>query len=70
MQRLRPKSADELAKAERKAAASGKAERVFKAFQYQTRTSWSKSRRVVARAEHLAKGANPRFIVTWTPPKT
>ena len=26
--------------------------------------SWSRERRVVAKAEHLAKGANPRFVVT------
>ena len=26
--------------------------------------SWSRSRRVIAKAEHLEKGANPRFIVT------
>ncbi|HXZ47081.1 MAG TPA: IS1380 family transposase, partial [Pseudolabrys sp.] len=62
--RLEAEIASELAQAEQKAAASGKAERVFKEFQYQTRASWSKSRRVVAKAEHLAKGANPRFIVT------
>ena len=28
------------------------------------RDSWSRERRVVAKAEHLAKGANPRFVVT------
>jgi hypothetical protein len=26
--------------------------------------SWSRERRVVAKAEHLAKGSNPRFVVT------
>ena len=26
--------------------------------------SWSRERRVVAKAEHLDKGANPRFVVT------
>jgi hypothetical protein len=26
--------------------------------------SWSRERRVVAKAEHLPKGANPRFVVT------
>jgi hypothetical protein len=26
--------------------------------------SWSRHRRVVAKAEHLPKGANPRFVVT------
>ena len=62
--RLEAEIAGELSEAKQKAAASGKAERVFKEFQHQTRASWSKSRRVVAKAEHLAKGANPRFIVT------
>jgi hypothetical protein len=62
--RLEAEIADELVEAEKKAAASGKAERAFKAFQYQTRNSWSNERRVVAKAEHLSKGANPRFIVT------
>ena len=28
------------------------------------RISWSRARRVVAKAEHLAKGSNPRFVVT------
>jgi hypothetical protein len=44
--------------------ASGKASRVFKDFLYQTRKSWSCQRRVIGKAEHLAKGANPRFVVT------
>lgn len=43
---------------------SGKAARVFKDFVYQTKQSWSQQRRVVGKAEHLSKGANPRFIVT------
>ena len=43
---------------------SGKAARVFKDFVYQTKKSWSRQRRVVGKAEHLSKGANPRFIVT------
>lgn len=38
--------------------------RYFADFEYQTRDSWSRSRRVIGKAEHLAKGANPRFIVT------
>mgnify|MGYP005802949065 CR=1 FL=1 len=43
---------------------SGHAARVFKDFDYKTRKSWSRPRRVIGKAEHLAKGANPRFIVT------
>jgi Transposase DDE domain group 1 len=41
--------------------------RVFKDFTYRTLKSWSRSRRVVGKAEHLAKGANPRFVVTSLP---
>jgi hypothetical protein len=33
-------------------------------FSYRTRHSWSRSRRVVAKAEYLEKGENPRFLVT------
>jgi len=43
---------------------TGKAARVFTEFDYRTRKSWSCSRRVVAKAEFLDKGENPRFIVT------
>jgi len=43
---------------------SGEATRIFRDFPYQTRKSWSCQRRVVGKAEHLAKGSNPRFIVT------
>lgn len=38
--------------------------RVFAELQYRTLESWSRERRVVAKAEHLSKGANPRFVVT------
>jgi hypothetical protein len=38
--------------------------RLFKEFTYRTRKSWSRERRVVGKAEHLAAGANPRFVVT------
>ena len=46
---------------------SGNAARVFKDFVYRTKKSWSRQRRVVGKAEHLSKGANPRFIVTSLP---
>lgn len=38
--------------------------RVFAELRYETHTSWSRERRIVAKAEHLDKGANPRFVVT------
>ena len=43
---------------------TGQAARLFAEFQYQTRKSWSRARRVVAKAEYLEKGQNPRFVVT------
>jgi Transposase DDE domain group 1 len=38
--------------------------RVFAELRYATLKTWSRERRVVAKAEHLSKGANPRFVVT------
>jgi hypothetical protein len=44
---------------------SGKAERRFKDLAgWQTRESWSRARRVVAKAEWTGGEANPRFVVT------
>jgi hypothetical protein len=44
--------------------ATGEAARTFQEFTYRTRKSWSRERRVIGKAEHLAKGSNPRFVVT------
>jgi hypothetical protein len=62
--RLEPMIAEELAQARAAFEETGKAARVFKELAYRTKASWSRSRRVVAKAEHLEKGANPRFVVT------
>jgi hypothetical protein len=43
---------------------TGQPVRRFKDFRYATVDTWSRRRRVIGKAEHLAKGANPRFIVT------
>ena len=45
-------------------AETGKPARVFTEFDYQTRKSWARARRVVVKAEYLDKGENPRFVVT------
>jgi len=45
-------------------AETGKAARVFTEFDYQTHNSWARARRVVAKAEYLDKGENPRLVVT------
>ena len=68
--RLNAKIVPELAQARARHSATAKSARVFKDLDYRTRKSWSKTRRVVAKAEHLAKGANPRFIVTSLPAGT
>lgn len=57
----------ELEQAKRQHQASGHAARLFKDFQYQTRKSWSRRRCVIGKAEHLSKGANPRFVVSSLP---
>jgi hypothetical protein len=62
--RLNQEIEAEMAQAQQLQQQSGQAARVFKDFRYRTRTSWSCERRVVGKAEYLAKGENPRFIVT------
>ena len=56
--------ADDLAAAEIESLAKRGPARRFADFAWRTRDSWSRTRRVVAKAEHLPKGANPRFVVT------
>ena len=41
--------------------------RVFAEFTYQTQRSWSRTRRVMGKAEVSAAGDNPRFVVTNLP---
>lgn len=41
--------------------------RIYQELRYRTRTSWSRKRRVVAKAEVLPGKDNPRFIVTSLP---
>ena len=43
---------------------TGKPTRVFTEFRYRTRKSWSRARRVIAKAEQIAGKENPRYIVT------
>ena len=51
-------------KAKRDWACSGHAARRYIQLSYRTRSSWSCPRRVVAKAEYMEKGPNPRFVVT------
>ena len=59
--------ADDLAAAEAASLAQGGPVRRFADLPWHTLDSWSRARRVVAKAEHLPKGANPRFVVTSLP---
>jgi hypothetical protein len=67
-ERLKAEVKKELTKAKRQYRETKRAARFFKDFYYQTRKSWSQRRRVVAKAEHLEKGENPRFVVTSLTP--
>jgi hypothetical protein len=62
--RLIQQIAAEMAQAQQIHQSTQQPARVFKDFRYRTRHSWSCERRVVGKAEYLAKGENPRFIVT------
>lgn len=68
--RLIEEIADELQQAEEGYRQTKTPTRHFRSFSYQTRDSWSRARRVIAKAEHLAKGVNPRFVVTSLPEET
>jgi Transposase DDE domain group 1 len=54
----------ELAAAQEQSQRIEKPARRFKDFTWQTRESWSRARRVVAKAEWTKGEANPRFVVT------
>src|SRR5205823_5038267 len=54
----------ELGEAEEDSKATGQPARRFKEFQWSTRDSWSRQRRVIAKAEWTGGAANPRFVVT------
>jgi hypothetical protein len=56
--------ADEMAEANAEAEATGKPARRFKDMMWRTRKSWSRERRVVAKAERIKDKDNPRFVVT------
>jgi len=65
--RLLKQIQEELKQAEAESVRTGEMARIFKNLRYQTEDTWSRMRRVVAKAEHLNKGSNPRFVVTSLP---
>jgi hypothetical protein len=62
--RLESEITSELAQVQAEFEKTRQPARVFKELNYRTLESWSRERRVIAKAEHLEKGSNPRFIVT------
>ena len=63
--RLRARIEDAMRQARAEHERTGAAARVFTEFEYQTTTgSWSRARRVVAKAEQIAGKENPRYVVT------
>jgi hypothetical protein len=67
--RLEEMVASELAEARFACETTGLPHRVFKEFGYSTLKTWSRHRRVIAKAEHLPARSNPRFLVTNFPPE-
>ena len=65
-ERLQRAIARQMRRSRSRCVASGEPSRRFRDFRYRTRESWSRSRRVVGKAEWLPgpRGANPRFVVT------
>jgi hypothetical protein len=66
--RLVAEIAPELAEAQAESTATGQPARRFKNFRWSTLDSWSRRRRVVAKAEWTGGEANPRFVVTSLTP--
>ena len=67
--RLVRRIAGSLRRVEKTCRETGESAREFRELCYRTRDSWSRARRVVAKAEHLPKGSNPRFVVTSLSPE-
>jgi hypothetical protein len=65
--RLKKRIEAQMAQAEKLYEETKTPARVFPEFFYATEKTWSQERRVIAKAEHLDKGANPRFVVTSLP---
>jgi hypothetical protein len=66
--RLVTRIARESRKAKLRSKRTAKSARVFADFEYRTRDSWSRKRRVIGKAEWTRGEASPRFIVTNVDP--
>jgi Transposase DDE domain group 1 len=63
---LQREARDWIERAERQFVSTGQPQRIFGSLSYAAK-SWDRTRRVIAKAEHNAQGANPRFVVTNVP---
>ncbi len=66
---LRTLARDELEWAQWLFERTGQEQRLFGSFRYAAGT-WDRRRRVIVKAEHTTRGANPRFVVTNVPGET
>jgi hypothetical protein len=64
IEKLAPALADARA---RRCLSGAESVRGFTEFEYQTQKTWSRTRRVIGKAEVMAAGDNPRFVVTNLP---
>jgi hypothetical protein len=67
--RLEGMLADEMEQSRAESKRTSLAFRSYKDFEYQTRESWSRARRVVGKAEYLIDKPNARFVVTSLSPE-
>jgi len=63
-ERLSSMIATDLDAMEKACEESDRPSKCYRELEYRTRDSWSRARRVIAKAEHLPGKANPRFVVT------
>lgn len=68
--RLEQRIAGEMDQARAESERTGEPYRLYKDFEYQTRESWGRARRVVGKAEYLIDKQNARFVVTSIPVET
>jgi hypothetical protein len=62
--RLRRRIGKAMRQAKAEAKRTGRAARVYTEFRYRTHKSWSRARRVIAKAEQIEGKENPRYVVT------
>jgi hypothetical protein len=65
--RLRRRIGKAMRQATGEAKRTGQPARVYTEFRYRTRKSWSRVRRVIAKAERIEGKKNPRYVVTSLP---